>query len=60
MQICGNKRKFFHDKESNSHRTYLEHQYGHRPIVLEHQYDLADVMWIRSTLVRNNEKVAVL
>ena len=39
---------------------YLEHQYGHRPIVLEHQYDLADVMWIRSMLVRNNEKVVVL
>ena len=35
-------------KESNSHRTGLEQQHGHRFIVLEHQYGRRDVMWKHS------------
>ena len=33
MQIYWNKRKCLHKKELNSHRTGLEHQYGHLFIV---------------------------
>ena len=44
------KKVFYVRKESNSHRIYLEHQYGHRFIVLEHQNGRRDVMWIRSLL----------
>ena len=48
QQIYGNKEFFYTRKESNSHRIRLQHQYGHRFIVFEHQYGCRDVMWIRS------------
>ena len=47
-------------KEFNSHSTGLGHQHGCRFIVLEHQYDLRDVMWkhsiVDSTFVLSLEK----
>ena len=36
-------------KEFNSYRIGLEHQHGHRFIVLGHQYGRRDVMWKHST-----------
>ena len=55
MQIYSNKRKrLFKKKEFNSHGTGLEHQHGHRFIVLEHNYGHRDVMWKRSILLNGN------
>ena len=47
-KIYGNKRNVLHKKRVQPHRICLEHQHGHRFIVLENQYGRRDVIWIRS------------
>ena len=43
-KFIGKKENVYSRKEFNSHRNGLVHQHGRRFIVLEHQYDLRDVM----------------
>ena len=46
-KFIGTKENVYIRKEFDLHEFGLEHQYGRRFIVLEHQYGCCDVMWIR-------------